>query len=489
MEDKKRISYKWLAMLTLSIGTFMSTLDASIVNISLPRLTEVFDTEPSVVLWVTVAYLLVSVGLMLTIGKLGDLFGMKRVYVSGLVLFTIGLTLCAVSQSVVQLILARVLQAVGSAMVVALGNAIITAAFPAQERGKALGLIGAVVSTGLLSGPVIGGLLLDALDWRAIFYVRIPVGVIAVGMSWVFLREQKGEESAARFDWGGAATLFGSLSCLLLFVNLGGRLGFASIPVLALAAATVVLLTLFFIFERRAPAPILALRLFRSRSFSAGLISMLIMFVAGAANTLLTPFYLLNGTGRAASQAGLLLAATSTTSLLVGPVSGWLSDKIGSRILCTAGMALISTALFLMSRLQADSGTFDILSRLVVLGLGLGMFSSPNNSAVMGSVPRQNLNTASAMIATTRQIGMSCGIAVAGAIFTARELFHATRLAGENLAPAMLDRLSLVGAFQDGLTFAAIFCVIGILASLVRGGTLSGGPATPARPEEPDAAS
>ena len=478
MEETKG-TYKWLALLTLSIGTFMSTLDASIVNISLPELTEVFDTEPSVVLWVTVAYLLVSVGLMLSIGKLGDLFGRKRVYVSGMAIFTVGLILCALSQSVVQLILARVVQAVGSAMVIALGNAIITAVFPPEERGKALGLIGAVVSTGLLSGPVIGGLLLDALDWRAIFYVRIPVGIIGLVMSWLWLREQKAEETTARFDWGGSVSLFGGLSCLLLCINFGGRMGFTSIPVLSLAAGAAILLTSFLVFERKVTQPILALGLFRSRSFATGLATMLIMFVAGAANTLLMPFYLLNGIDRTASQAGLLLAATSASSLLVGPVSGWLSDKIGSRILCTVGMTLISAALFLMGTLNINSGTSDILLRLVILGMGLGMFSSPNNSAVMGSVPQQNLSTASAMIATTRQIGMSCGIAIAGAMFTARELFHSTALAGESLAPGMLERLSLVSAYQDSFTYAAFFCIIGIFVSLVRGSSPSPSPSAP----------
>ena len=159
-----RNSYKWLALLTVSIGTFMATLDASIVNISLPRLSEVFDTEPSVVLWVTVAYLLVSVGLVLALGKVGDLFGRKRVYIIGLTVFTVGLVLCWISQSVVQLILSRIVQAVGASMTAALSNAIVTDVFPDKERGKALGILGALVSAGLLSGPVLGGFLLDALD-------------------------------------------------------------------------------------------------------------------------------------------------------------------------------------------------------------------------------------------------------------------------------------------------------------------------------------
>jgi len=470
---KERISYKWLVLLSLSIGTFMSTLDASIVNISLPRLTEVFNTEPSIVLWVTVAYLLVSVGLMLSIGKLGDLFGRKRVYVSGLAIFTIGLVLCSLSQSVVQLILARVVQAIGSAMVIAVGNAIITAVFPAQERGKALGLMGAIVSTGLLSGPVVGGFLLDVLDWRAIFYVRIPVGIIGLVMGWMFLREQEKSSSGTRFDWGGAVTLFGGLSCLLLFLNFGGRMGFTSAPVLLLAGASGLQIILFIVFERRAPQPILTFSLFSNRTFAAGLLSMLIMFIAASANTFLMPFYLLEGIGRTGSQAGLLLAAISTASLLVGPASGWLSDKIGSRILCTVGMSLICTALFLLGRLGQDSSTLELLTRLIILGVGLGMFSSPNNSAVMGAVPRENLSTASAMIATTRQVGISCGIAIIGTIYTTRQAFHSVALAGEGLAPTLLDRFTLVSSFQDSLTYAAIFCTIGIFASWVRGKVLS----------------
>jgi EmrB/QacA subfamily drug resistance transporter len=313
-------SYKWLALLTVSIGTFMATLDASIVNISLPRLRDVFDTEPSVVLWVTVAYLLVSVGLVLSVGKVGDLFGRKRVYIIGLTVFTVGLVLCWISQSIVQLILSRVLQGVGASMTAALSNAIVTDVFPDQERGKALGILGAVVSTGLLSGPVLGGFLLDALDWPSIFYIRVPVGVIGVVMALFLLREQKGTSTALRFDWAGAVTLFGGFSCLLLFFNLGGRLGFTSTPVLALCVGMLVLLTLFVLIERRASQPILNLGLFRNRVFASGIISMGIMFLGISANMFLSPFYLIGGLGHSAAQAGLLFAVIPSATLIVGPL-------------------------------------------------------------------------------------------------------------------------------------------------------------------------
>jgi len=468
MQETRSGSYKWLALLTVSVGTFMGTLDFSIVNISLPRLTEVFDTELSVVLWVTVAYLLVSVGLVLTLGKVGDLFGRKRVYVLGMALFTVGLVLCWASQGIVQLILSRIVQAVGAAMTVALSNAIVTAAFPDQERGKALGILGAVVSAGLLSGPMLGGFLLDTLDWRSIFYVRIPVGIIGVVMGWALLKEQRGVSTAVKFDWGGAGTLFGGLSCLLLFFNLGGTRGFMSTPALTLGVSAVVLLASFVVIERRASQPILSLNLFQNRIFASGIVSMGVMFIAISATTLLMPFYLIAGLGRSQAQAGLLLPVIPLTSLVIGPLSGWLSDKIGSRILCTIGTALISLALYLLSRLGTESTTLEIVLRFVVMGLGLGMFSSPNNSSIMGSVPRESLSTGSAMIATMRQVGMASGFAIAGAIFTARQFVHTTRLAGD-LAPDMVDTLSLVSAFQDSLLFAAILCSVAIITSWVRG--------------------
>ena len=455
-----RSSYKWLALLTVSIGTFMATLDASIVNISLPRLSVVFDTEPSVVLWVTVAYLLVSVGLTLALGKVGDLFGRKKVYIIGLTVFTIGLVLCWISQSVVQLILSRIVQGVGAAMTAALSNAIVTDVFPNEERGKALGILGAVVSAGLLSGPIIGGPLLDALDWSSIFYVRVPVGIIGVIMALVLLKEQKAVSTEIRFDWAGTGILFGGLACFLLFLNLGSKQGFTNIPILALCFGAVVLLSLFIVIERRVSQPILDLGLFRSRIFASGVVSMGIMFLCISANTFLAPFYLVHGLGRSYAQSGLLLAVVSSTTIFVGPVSGWLSDKIGTRILCTIGMTLISLALFLLSRLGTESTTLEIIFRFVILGFGLGLFSAPNNSSIMGSVPRENLSTGSAMIATVRQVGMSSGIAIAGATFT--------WFTGD-VPIDTLDAPLLVNAFQNSLLIAAIICSVAIITSWVRG--------------------
>jgi EmrB/QacA subfamily drug resistance transporter len=469
MENTKSISSKWLALLTVSIGTYMSTLDASIINITFPRLTKVFEIEPSVVLWVSVAYLLVSTSLMLTMGKIGDVFGRKRIYILGFILFTIGLTFCSFSQNIVQLILARAVQGIGAAMLMAVGAAIVTAAFPDKERGKALGIWGSVVFAGLLTGPVLGGLLLDLLDWRAVFYIRIPIGIIGLVMARIFLKEQREPNPNFKFDLWGTVSLFGGLSCLFLFFNLSGRLGFLSPLTITLGCIALTLIVFFIMFEKKTAYPIVDFNLFRNRLFSSGNISMGIMAFATAGYIFIMPFYLINVLGHSASEAGLLVTVTSLTSLLIAPLSGWLSDKIGPVPLCTAGIALVSLALFLLTGLSIESNDSQIILRLFILGLGIGMFTSPNNSSIMGSVPRDKLSTGSAMISTARQIGISSGIAIWGTIFTSRQLYYSSQLINDNIDPISLEKLSLIGSFQDTVFIAAIICSIGIITSLVRG--------------------
>jgi len=469
MDKKKGISYKWLALITVSIGTYMSTLDASIVNISFPRLTRVFDTTPSVVLWVSVAYLLVSVSLVFAFGKIGDFLGRKKIYTLGFGIFTIGLILCTFSQSILQLILARIVQAIGASMTVALGTAIITAVFPPQERGKALGISGATVSAGLLSGPVIGGVLVDLFDWRSIFYVTIPVALAGMVMAITCLREQKVTEGKFKFDWGGALTLSLGLAFLLLFFNLGGKTSFSEPEVIAFGIMSLVFIAIFIVLERKAANPVLDLKLFRNRLFAAGNFSMLIMFVGLSANTLLMPFYLIDGLEYPASQSGLLFASVSITALVIGPISGWLSDKIGYRLLCTVGIALMSFGLFWLSRLGTDSKLTDIVPRLVVMGIGSGLFSSPNNSSIMGSVPWEKLSTGSAMIATVRQVGMSSGIAIAGAIFTSRQAAHLASLSANSPVTTEVSRLALIHGYQDTTLIAALVCALAIFTSFSRG--------------------
>lgn len=469
MKESKSNRYKWLALLTISIGTYMSTLVASIVNISFPRLTKVFNTDASVVMWVSVAFLLVSVSLVFVFGKMGDIFGRKKIYTIGFAIFTVGLVLCALSQSITQLILARIVQAVGASMTVALGTAIVTDVFPSEERGKALGILGATVSAGLLSGPVLGGVLVDLLDWQAIFYVPIPVALAGMVMAIVCLKEQKISADKWRFDWWGSITLSGGLACLLLFFNFGGKNGFGGPLAVIFGIAAVALVILFVFIERKTTQPILDLKLFRNRLFSAGNISLVIMFIATTANMFLMPFYLIEGLGYSNSNAGFIYAAVPVTTLIIGPVSGWLSDKIGYRLLCTVGAALMCGGLFWLSRLDTEAGVIDILLRLVMIGIGSGLFSSPNNSSIMGSVPREKLTTGSAMIVTMRQVGMSCGMAIAGALFIGQQVKHLVELTATTPITSDIERLALVASYQDTMLIAGIICAAAVIASALQG--------------------
>ncbi|MFC1874107.1 MFS transporter [Chloroflexota bacterium] len=461
--------YKWLVLFITSISAFNSTLDVSIVNISLPRLTVVFNTEPSVVMWIPVIYHLVAIGLMLSLGRLGDQLGRKKIFTLGFALFTIGLIFCSLSQSIVQLIMARIVQATGAAMATSVSPAIVTAAFPSRERGRAIGIRTSVVSAGLLTGPVFGGLLLDTLDWRSIFYIRIPIGLAGLVLAWTLMKEQKEPVAGFKFDIWGMVTLFGGLSSMILFLNLAGRSSFLSLPVVILGTSTLIFLASFIFIEKRVAHPIVDLNLFRNRSFAGGNISLVFMFMAMAGFTFLMPFYLIQGLGFPASQSGLFMAVTALTALLLAPISGWLSDRISPRLLCTVGVAIGCLAFFLFSGLNIESSQAEILFPLGILGVGIGLFQSPNNSSILGSVPRDRLGTAAAMIATARQTGTSSGIAIMAAIFTSRQLFHTGQMADGAIGQTMLERLSLIGGFHDTLIIAAIICVVAIFASFARG--------------------
>jgi multidrug resistance protein len=235
--DTKLKKYnKWMTLITVAINGFIIILDISIVNISFPRLTQVFETEPSIVLWVSVVYSLLTVGLMLVLGRIGDIYGRKKIFIIGYILFTLGLIFCSFSQNIMQLILSRVVQGIGGAMNMALSIALVIEAFPGNERGKALGIMSSVFSIGPLLGFTIGGFLLEAFGWRSVFYIRVPICLIGIIMAWKLLEEKKAPETHPKIDLVGAGALFVSLSCLLLFLNIGGRSGFMSLSIFILPA-------------------------------------------------------------------------------------------------------------------------------------------------------------------------------------------------------------------------------------------------------------
>jgi EmrB/QacA subfamily drug resistance transporter len=408
--------------------------------------------------WVVTLYLLVVSGLLLSFGRLGDLRGHKAVYVTGFVVFVLGSALCGLAATADALIACRALQAVGAAMLFANSPAILTRNFPPAQRGQALGLRATLTYLGQMVGPFLGGWLAVQFSWRAVFYINVPVGLLALLLSLRFIPRDAAADHAERFDVAGALTFMVGLVALLLGLNQGHALGWTSPPILILLALAGLVLAAFVAVERRVPYPMLDLGLFRRRLFSAAAASAVLNFLCVYGILFLLPFYLIQGRDLSPAQAGLLLTMQPLVMIVVAPLSGTLSDRIGSRLPATLGMAILAVALFLLSRLGPHSSVGDVVVPLAIAGLGTGIFISPNNSALMGAAPRHQQGIAAGILATARNVGMMLGVGLVGAIFT-------TVLAqGEVICPPT----ALFGAVDAGFLVATGAAILGGLISVVR---------------------
>ncbi|MDO8683662.1 MAG: MFS transporter [Armatimonadota bacterium] len=462
--DLQQYRYKWYAFAAAAIGVFMSTLDASIVNIGLPTFKQVFGAGLPTVQWVVMSYLLAITSVLLTLGRLGDMIGRRKVYVAGIVVFTVGSVLCGISPSIHALIVSRALQGIGASMLMAMGPAITTAAFPSSERGRALGMIGTVVAVGLTFGPAAGGYIIKYLGWRWIFFINVPVAVIGVPLIYRFLRESVVSREE-KFDIPGAALLFFSLSCLLIALSYGNDFGWASWKTLALAAGFVTFGVLFIRWEQRVPNPVFHLELFRNKIFMLSSTAAYISFISLFSVAVYMPFYLMQALEFSPVTTGQILMLVPATMSFIAPLSGWLSDKFGPRVLSSIGMATMSIGLFSLSRLGVKETASDIIWRLLLAGIGSGIFQSPNTSAILGAVPRNMLGVASGMVAMMRNLGMVSGVALIGAVVSAQQAHYLSHSASASKA-------ALVYGLQTGFLVAAGISIIGFIISAARGSSL-----------------
>jgi EmrB/QacA subfamily drug resistance transporter len=452
------IESKWLILLAIGVGTFMSALDGSVVNTTLPVITDDFQTDVATIEWVVTTYLLVVSGLLLSVGRLGDLRGNKSTYISGFVVFVVGSALCGSAPSPLFLIAARALQAIGAAMLFANSPAILTKNFPASQRGQALGLQGAMTYLGLTTGPFLGGWLADTLGWHSVFYINVPIGLIAIWLSLTVIPNDNPTGQAERFDLAGAITFMVGLVTLLYALNQGHSLGWTSPLILGLFIASLLTLGLFIWIEMRTRAPMLDLSLFQRRVFSLSTISPILNYICVYSVLFLTPFYLIQGRGLSASQTGLIMTAQPIIMALTAPLSGKLSDRVGSRLPTTLGMLIMAAGLFLLSRLTLDAPLWLVVLGLAIGGFGTGLFVAPNNSALMGAAPRNRQGIAAGVLALARNVGMVLGIGLTGAIFT-------TYLSRGNPGGAG----ALVQAFDAGLLFASVVSLLAAVTSFARG--------------------
>lgn len=465
------MQYKWRALIAVAFGTYMGTMDFSIVNVALPTLADEFDRPPDTVVWVSLMASLVATGLTMVAGRGGDLYGRKRLYLVGWVIFGVGLVLASLANTIEVLIGFRALQAVGVAMVVANGNAIVTDAFPDSERGRALGIIGSVVGAGLMTGPIVGGILLGIGDWRALFWLRVPIVFVALALAMTQIREQRGDHAVRKLDLPGSVTLFAFLSLTLLAVNRGQAWGWNSLAIVGLFGTGVLSLAAFIWIELRSESPVLSLALFKARTFSVAVASLVISFLGQSATLFLVPFYLIQVRDFSTTKTGLILSTVPAMMLLLASFSGQASDRYGFRYQTSIGLAIVAVGMLSMSTIAADTSTPWIVARLSLPGIGSAIFMSPNSSEVMGSVPRSMLGTASASLATGRNIGTAAGLAISGAVLVvmASDAAGVTEVASARDLPpaALLDGIRAAFLVASGLVFVAV------LVSLTRPDTVA----------------
>jgi EmrB/QacA subfamily drug resistance transporter len=409
-------SSKWLVLVAVAASTLLATIDGSIVNVAMPTLVEELDTSFNIIQWVALGYLLTIATLTMSMGRLGDVVGKKKLFVTGIVVFTVASALCGLVPDVSWLIGFRVLQALGAVLILALGAAILVEAFPPNERGKALGWIGTTVSLGIVSGPVIGGLLISSFSWRAIFFVNIPVGIVG---TYLALRHVPNTTPprGQRFDLAGAVLMSLSLFALSLSLTLGQEAGFTDPMIIGGFTVAVAAAIAFVVVELRVESPMLQLRLFRSPMLTVSVVTGFLAYSCLAATFFLLPFYLEGVLGFGVGQVGLLIGAAPLMMGIFSPISGTLSDRFGVRRLTLLGLLIISAAYLGFTTFDVDTTAAHYLLIAIPLGIGVGIFNSPNNSAIMGSVPPEYMGIGGGLLTITRLLGQISGVAVLGSIW------------------------------------------------------------------------
>jgi EmrB/QacA subfamily drug resistance transporter len=459
---------KWTVFSLVATAIFMSTLDSSIVNIALSSIMKDFSESLTTIQWVMMAYLLTVSSVLLGFGKLSDIKGRRYVYVRGFMLFTVSSLGCALAPAAGWLLGFRVLQALGAAMLMACSPALVVDAFPATERGRILGMVGMVVAAGLTSGPAIGGILLKFFQWRAIFLINIPIGLLATVRANRILKGTAGDMGRNEsFDWRGAVLLAGCFCAFIIAVSFGGKWGPYSWQTLLASGLSLLCAVLAAWAEHKAAHPIFHLGLLRNRLFILPVVALLILFAALFSMVFLMPFYLLHPAGYSIERTGFMMIIPFAFLFFVSPLSGDLSDRIGSRLLCTFGMLVLSLALWALSVLEASAPALAIAWRLGLAGVGTALFISPNSATTMSAIGSGQRGVAAGTIATARNLGMVIGVALAGLIFTT--VFHSLTGGGSLNAYGPSLQQPFMNAFRWAMRGGSILAGIGAVFAFMRG--------------------
>lgn len=476
MSNTPPLKKRWWSLIVVALAVFMATVDAGLLSIALPVIITDFHADLSLAAWVAVIYALVTASLYLPCGRLADLAGRKRIFSAGFLLYAASSLIAGLSQSGPQLIVLRGIQAFGSAVMMANTFALTTSLFPPEERGRALGIAGGTVSAlGYTLGPLLGGLLTHGLGWRAIFYVTACLGFIGFAAARLLLpddtRASESRSIAESFDLTGSVAFAIAVSGLLLALATIQDGVWRGPALAAETLAALGALAFFIAWERRTPSPLLDLALFKTQAFVAGNLARLICFITISMNNLMAPFFLQLAMGFDPLRAGVVIAPTPLALAILSPVSGWLSERAPARVLCSIGLAVMGGGFASIASLRYDTTAVDVALRLGLVGIGLGLFQTPNNNALMSSIPRERLGVGSSFLSIVRSVGHSAGAAFASAIVTAQLIAATGQSSLEGIGGGALaaDPASAAAAFLTGFRYsfaaAAFLSFIGALVS------------------------
>ena len=450
-------SSAWVALVAAASGVFLTSLDIT-VNVALPEIADSFGAEASAVQWIIILYVGASAAMQLALGAAADAAGLKRMYVFGLAAYTAAVVAIGLSNDLGVVFGLRTLQAVGNGLLMALSPALVTRAFPAEFRGRALGATAALGTMGMVAGSLGGGALVDAFGWRSIFLARAPICAAAIIFSVAFLRAPS--DSGARRsapDMRGAAAQFVGVGSLILALALGGRIGWADWRVAALGAASAAGLWAFFAVERRSERPFLRLSDTTGGALPIALAVTALAYLGMFVNWFILPFFVVDGMGASASAWGGLLLLMTLATALAAPLGGWLSDRWRPARSMSGALAIGCAALLWMSGLEPRSAIWEVAVGLLASGAATGLFQSASANLIMGTMPRDRLGAGGGAMGLARGLGTALSVAVMGAAFAALESARTAQSSGGGDAFA--------SAFQDTYRIAALICAAALAAS------------------------
>jgi EmrB/QacA subfamily drug resistance transporter len=450
------VGNKWFGLVAAALGMFLTSLDLA-VNVALPDITANLGTDLRTVQWVIVLYVGSSTSLQLGLGSAADVYGLKRFYIIGLAAYALAVLLIGLAPTLPFVLALRVTQAIGNGLIVASAPALITAIFPAEERGRALGLMSAISTLGMIAATLGGGALVDAFGWRSIFLARVPLTLITILLALFILVEYKPKEPS-RFDLRGAVLAAVGLACFVLFLTLGGRIGWLSPSVALLGVGAAVTLSLLVRFERSVAHPILDPRMLTHPLLVPVIVASFLMFMSTFVNLFILPFYVSDVLGVDARALGFLLMLTPAIAGSVAPVGGWLSDRMPPAYLTTTALVVSAAAMLWFSSLTSESGVGDVALRMAVGGVGLGVFQAANATLIMGAVPRDRLGTGGALISLSMSMGIVTSVALMGGVFAGRLALHEAVSANSTQA--------FVLAFRDTYIVAGILGALAVAVSM-----------------------